>query len=126
MKPGLFRQGPDGMQNSALDGFAEHDVAGADRKPGPDEVADQVAQRIVGFVFVAELEGLVDAPEHRLRPLGGGAGVGIAVAKVLDEDFQAGFPVGEDLETGPAADPPFFFAQLLEVHGASEGGDGAE
>jgi hypothetical protein len=35
------------MQSPALDGFAEHDVTGADGKARADEVADEVADAII-------------------------------------------------------------------------------
>ena len=40
MQAGLGRQCPDRMQGPALNGFTEHYIAGADRKPRPDEIAD--------------------------------------------------------------------------------------
>ena len=62
------------MQDPPLDRFAEHDVAGLDGKTRPDEIANQVAQRIERLVRPAELDDLVDVPEHRLRPFGAGPG----------------------------------------------------
>jgi hypothetical protein len=39
------------MQGPALDGLAEHNVAGADRKSRPDEVPDEVTHPVVARVL---------------------------------------------------------------------------
>jgi hypothetical protein len=123
---GLDRERPDRMQGPPLDRFAEHDVAGPDGKTRPDEVADQVAQRIESLVRPAELEDLVDAPKHGLRPFGAGTGIWICAAQILEEGFDAGLSVGENVETGAASDAPLLVGQPLQVRHTSEGGYGAE
>jgi hypothetical protein len=114
------------MQGPALDGFAEHDVAGADRKSRPDEVAHKVADPIVARIFPPELEHLVDAAEDGLSAFGGGSGIRIGFPQAFQEVDHAGFTAGENLKAGAAGGVPLFVGQALEVWGPSEGSDGAE
>jgi hypothetical protein len=91
---------------SALDRFAEHHVAGADGKSCPDEVSDEVEDRIVGRVLPPIFQHLVDASEDGLGAVGGGTGIGIGFPQTFQEIGQAGFTAEENLESGAAGGVP--------------------
>jgi hypothetical protein len=78
------------MQGPAVDGLAEHDIAGADWKPCPDEVPDKIADCVVVRIFPPELKNLVDAAEDSLGAFGGGAGIGIGFPQAFHEVSHAG------------------------------------
>ncbi|WP_050631747.1 hypothetical protein [Bradyrhizobium viridifuturi] len=99
--------------------------------PGPtgkfqDEVADQLAQRVVSAILAAEFQDLVDPAEDGLRPFGAGARVGVGRLQVFEEDLDAGFAGAHDVEAGGAGLAPFLVGEGLQVRRAAEDGDGPE
>ena len=126
VQAGLGRQRPDRMQCPALDGLAEHDVAGPHRKPCPDEVPDEIADSVVARVLPPVFQRLVDAPEDGLGSFGGGAGIGIGFPQAFQEFGHAGFATGEDLEAGAAGGVPLLIGEPLEIRGSPERRDRAE
>jgi hypothetical protein len=101
-------------------------VTTPERQVRADVFGQHRPQSIVGRVFGAECEPLIEPAEERLRPFVGAPAIRVGALKVGKEATDRLGAAGGDLKSCGAGAPPLVVGQMLEVWRAAEDGHRAD